>query len=57
MKQYIQPQTIIEFAQSETMLAASKFDSNNTGNQNVIPSNEEYNGEFSVKGYTFGDDF
>ncbi|MBO7069242.1 MAG: hypothetical protein J6W52_11315 [Bacteroidaceae bacterium] len=54
-KTYFQPKTIIEFALCETMLAASLFDAN-SDTQNITPSNEEYNGEFAVKEYSFGDD-
>lgn len=56
MKQYIQPQTREELAQCDMMLAASLLDQN-IGNQNIIPSDEEYNGMFAVKPYVFGDDF
>lgn len=56
MKIYSRPQTKVELAQGETMLAASKFDSNK-GAQSIKPSDTEYNGEFGVKGYSFGDDF
>lgn len=47
---------MIELAECEVMLAASMFD-NNTGSQSITPTDEEYNGEFAVKEYTFGDDF
>ena len=57
MKQiYIQPQTKVEFAQCEMMLAASRLNQN-IGDQGVTPSDDEYNGEFAVKEYSFGDDF
>lgn len=57
MKQiYIQPQTKVEFAQCEMMLAASRLNQN-IGDQSVTPSDDEYNGEFAVKEYSFGDDF
>ena len=55
-KIYIQPQTKVEFAQCETMLAASIFDQN-SDNQSITPTDDEYNGEFAVKEYSFGDDF
>ena len=53
---YIQPQVMIELAECEVMLAASMFD-NNTGSQSITPTDEDYNGEFAVKVYSFGDDF
>ena len=57
MKQiYIQPQTKVEHAQCEMLLAASLLDQNK-GNQSVTPTDDEYNGEFAVKEYSFGDDF
>ena len=57
MKQiYIQPQTKVEPAECVMMLAASKFDYN-SGSQSITPTDEEYNGEFAVKEYSFGDDF
>lgn len=58
MKQtYFQPQTKVELAECEIiMLATSTFD-NIKDSQTITPSNDEYNGEFAVKEYTFGDDF
>ena len=57
MKQiYIQPQTKVEHAQCEMLLAASLLDQS-IGNQSITPTDDEYNGEFSVKEYSFGDDF
>ena len=53
---YIQPQTKVELAQCEMLLAASLFDAT-LGEQSITPSDDEYNGEFAVKAYTFGDDF
>ena len=55
-KTYIHPQTIVEQAQCEMLIAASRFDIN-VDEQSVTPSGDEYNGEFSVKEYSFGDDF
>lgn len=57
MKQiYIQPQTTVEFAQCEMLLAASRLDAT-LNEQGITPSNDEYNGEFAIKSYSFGDDF
>ena len=56
MKQYIQPQTKVEFAQCEMLIAASMLDVN-SDSQSITPSNDDYDGEFSVKEYSFGDDF
>lgn len=53
---YIQPQTKIELAQCEMLLAASQFDANLT-NQSINLTDDEYNGVFAVKEYNFGDDF
>ena len=55
-KSYITPQTIVEVAQCEMLIAASKLDINNDS-PSVSFSDDEYNGEFSVKEYSFGDDF
>lgn len=55
-RRYIQPQVKVEFAQCEMLLAASKF-SEFVDTQSIAPQNEDYNEEFAVKGYTFGDDF
>lgn len=55
-RNYIQPQSKVEFAQCVMMLAASRFN-HNDDTQNITPSDEEYNGEFAVKEYSFGDDF
>ena len=54
-KMYIQPLLMVEFAECEVMLAASMFD-NNIGSQNITPTDDEYNGEFAVKEYSFGED-
>jgi len=54
-KMYIQPLVMVEFAECEVMLAASMFD-NNIGSQNITPTDDEYNGEFAVKEYSFGED-
>ena len=57
MKQiYIQPHTKVELAECEVMMAASILDST-IDSQSIIPSDDDYNGEFSVKEYSFGDDF
>lgn len=53
---YIQPLTKVELAECEMLLAASKFDAG-LGEQSVTPSGDEYNGEYSAKSYSFGDDF
>lgn len=55
-KTYITPQTIVELAQCEMLIAASQLNISNDS-QGVTPSDDEYNGEFSVKEYSFGDDF
>ena len=55
-KTYITPQTTVELAQSEMLIAASQLNISNDS-QGVTPSDDEYNGEFSVKEYSFGDDF
>ena len=47
-KRYIQPQTRVEHAQCEMLLAASLLDQS-IGNQSVTPTDDEYNGEFAVK--------
>ena len=56
-KIYIQPQTIVELAQCEMLIAASMLDINNGDSQSITVTDDEYDGEFSVKEYTFGDDF
>jgi hypothetical protein len=38
------------------LIAASQLNISNDS-QGVTPSDDEYNGEFSVKEYSFGDDF
>ena len=53
---YIQPQIKVEFAQCETILAASRFNQA-LDDQSITPGDDEYNGEFAVKEYSFGDDF
>lgn len=55
-KTYILPQTKVELAECEAMLAASSFDVS-SGSQSITPIDDEYNGEFAVKEYSFGDDF
>lgn len=47
---------MVELAECEVMLAASMFDYN-SGSQSITPTDDEYNGEFAAKEYTFGDDF
>ena len=57
-KIYIQPQTNVELAQCEMLVAASKFDLDNGNSQSVSFSDDEpYDDEFTVKEYSFGDDF
>jgi len=56
-KSYITPQTIVELAQCEMLIAASQLDINNGDSQSITITDEEYNDEFSVKEYAFGDDF
>lgn len=47
---------MIELAQCEMLIAASQLDVNNDS-QGITLTDDEYNGEFSVKEYNFGDDF
>ena len=56
-KVYIQPQTIVELAQCEMLIAASKLNIDNGDSQSITVTDDEYEGEFSVKEYSFGDDF
>ena len=56
-KIYIQPQTIVELAQCEMLVATSKFEIDNSGSQSVSFTDDEYDDEFTVKEYSFGDDF
>lgn len=56
-KSYITPQTIVELAQCEMLIAASQLDVNSGDSQSITVTDEEYNDEFSVKEYAFGDDF
>ena len=56
-KIYIQPQTNVELAQCEMLVATSKFEIDNDNSQSVSFTDEEYNDEFTVKEYSFGDDF
>ncbi len=53
---YIQPQTMVEQAQCEMLIAASLFNKDLT-NQSIQLTDDDYNGTFTVKEYTFGDDF
>ena len=55
-KIYIQPQTKVELAQCEVMLAASAFNINNDS-QSITPLDDEYDDEFAVREYSFDDDF
>lgn len=55
-KMYIKPQTLVETAECKMLIAVSILDSN-SNTPSVELTNEEYNGEFSAKEYTFGDDF
>ena len=54
-KTYIIPQITVEVLESEKMLAASMFDINNESTQSITPTDEEYDEEFCVKGYSFGE--
>lgn len=56
-KIYIQPQTNVELAQCEMLVATSKFEIDKGNSQSVSFTDEEYNDEFTVKEYSFGDDF
>ena len=56
-KTYIQPQTIVELAQCEMLIAASLLNIDKGDSQSVTVTDDEYDGEFSVKEYSFGDDF
>jgi hypothetical protein len=56
-KTYITPQTLIEVAECEMLIAASMLDINNGDSQSITVTDDEYEGEFSVKEYSFGDDF
>jgi len=56
-KTYIQPQTIVELAQCEMLIAVSMLDVNNGDSQGITLTDDEYDDEFSVKEYSFGDDF
>lgn len=55
-KSYLKPQTLVEIAECEMLIAASILDPNST-TPSVELTDEEYNGEFSTKEYSFGDDF
>ncbi len=52
---YIQPQTMVEQAQCEMLLAASLFNKDII-NQSITLTDDDYNGVFTVKEYNFGDD-
>ena len=53
---YITPQTLIEVAECEMLIAASMFDIS-SDTQSITPTDDEYDDEFSAKEYSFGDDF
>ena len=53
---YIKPQTLVEVAECEMLIAVSFLDPN-SNTPSVELTNDEYDGEFSAKEYTFGDDF
>ena len=55
-KMYIKPQTLVEVAECEMLIAVSFLDPN-SNTPSVELTNDEYDGEFSAKEYTFGDDF
>ena len=46
---------MVEVLENEKMLAASMFDINNESTQSITPTDEEYDEEFCVKGYSFGE--
>lgn len=47
---------MVELAQCEMLIAASTFDIN-TDTPSITVKDDEYDGEFTVKEYSFGDDF
>lgn len=47
---------MVELAQCEMLIAASTFDIN-TDSPSITVKDDEYDGEFNVKEYAFGDDF
>lgn len=51
---YIQPQIKVEFAQCETILAASRFNQA-LDDQSITPGDDEYNGEFAAKEFLWDD--
>lgn len=55
-KSYIKPQTMVETAECEALIAASLLDPN-SDTQGIRFTDDDYDGAFSVKEYTFGDDF
>jgi hypothetical protein len=55
-KKYINPQTIISITQCEMLVAASRLDTSKDS-QDIIPSDEDYNDEFTAKEFIFSDDF
>ena len=56
-KTYIQPQTLVEMAECEMLVAGSHLEINGGDSQSVSLTEEEYDGEFSAKEYSFDDDF
>ena len=52
---YIKPQTKVEQAQCEMLLAASLFDTNLT-DQGIQLTVDEYNGTFTAKEFLWDDD-
>jgi|GEM_PF-2259070 len=53
---YIQPQTMVEQAQCEMLLAASLFNKDINNQSITLTDDDDYNGTFTVKEYNFGDD-
>ena len=56
-KTYIQPQTLVELAECEMLVAASHLDISGGDSQSIQLDDDVYNDEFSVKEYSFSDDF
>ena len=55
-KEYISPLTSLFLMETQQMIAASKLDNTTTGDQNVKPTDEEYNGEFGSRRHNVWDD-
>ncbi|MBR4643867.1 MAG: hypothetical protein IKO73_01730 [Bacteroidaceae bacterium] len=53
-KSYIKPQVMVDFAQCAMLVAASLLDVD-SDSQSITPSNDEFDGEFSSKEYSFDD--